>query len=69
MKRNNWLIIGGLVLCASAFAIFSGKGTEKQEVNAITVERTGRVANMAKPVVVNETINSTGKEVICGEAF
>ena len=63
MKRNNWLIIGGLVLCASAFVIFSGKGKEKQEVNAITVERTGRVANMAKPVVVNETINSTGKEV------
>ena len=63
MKRNNRLIIGGLVLCASAFVIFSGKGTEKQEVNAITVERTGRVANMAKPVVVNETINSTGKEV------
>ena len=63
MKRNNWLIIGGLVLCASAFVIFSGKGKEKQEVNAITVERTGWVANMAKPVVVNETINSTGKEV------
>ena len=63
MKRNNWLIIGGLVLCASAFVIFSGKGTEKQEVNAITVERTGRVANMAKPVVVNETLGSTGKQV------
>ena len=53
MKRNNWLIVGGLVLCASVFTIFSGKGVDKQDVSTITVERMGQVANMAKPVVVN----------------
>ena len=63
MKRNNWLIVGGLVLCASVFTIFSGKGVDKQDVSTITVERTGQVANMAKPVVVNETLGTTGKQV------